>query len=107
MKLSFTIHVTQYFIVNLPYKVIFIRIIQETRVNFVCLSVVLEPNNFPFFIKDLSPLKEHLRHLFVIIISILQQKSWEKTLYYSTFVNFRNVDCYFNFPPYIILYPSP
>ena len=27
----------------------FIRIIQETRVNFVCLSVVLEPNNFPFF----------------------------------------------------------
>ena len=24
------------------------------------------------------PLKEHLRHLFVIIISILQQKSWEK-----------------------------
>ena len=30
------------------YKVKFIRIIQETRVNFVCLSVVLEPNNFPF-----------------------------------------------------------
>ena len=45
--------------------------------------------------------------LFVIIISILQQKSWEKTLYYSTFVNFRNVDCYFNFSPDIILYPSP
>ena len=38
----------------LPYKVKFIRIIQETRVNFVCLSVVLEPNNFPFFIKDLN-----------------------------------------------------
>ena len=28
---------------------IFIRIIQETRVNFVCLSVVLEPSNFQFF----------------------------------------------------------
>ena len=42
------------FIVNLPYKVKFIRITQETRVNFVCLSVVLEPNNFPFFIKDLN-----------------------------------------------------
>ena len=38
------------FIVNLPYKVKFIRIIQETRVNFVCLSAVLEPNNFPFFL---------------------------------------------------------
>ena len=24
----------------------------ETRVNFVCLSVILEPNNFPFFIKE-------------------------------------------------------
>ena len=44
----------QNFIVNLTYKVKFIRIIQETRVNFVCLSVVLEPNNFPFFIKDLN-----------------------------------------------------
>ena len=30
------------------------RVIQETRVNFVCLSVVLEPSNFPFFIKDLN-----------------------------------------------------
>ena len=54
---------------------------QETRVSFVCLSVVLEPNNYPFFIKDLNfrtpktptsstlpdlfPFKEHLRHLFV------------------------------------------
>ena len=28
--------------------------IQETLVNFVCLYVVLEPNNFPFFIKDLN-----------------------------------------------------
>ena len=27
----------------------FIRIIQETLINFVCFSVVLESNNFPFF----------------------------------------------------------
>ena len=39
----------------------------------------------------LLPLKEQLRYLFVIIISILQQKSWEKAFKYSTFVNFRNI----------------
>ena len=40
--------------VNLPDKVKFIGILQDTRANFVCLSVVLKPNNFPFFIKDLN-----------------------------------------------------
>ena len=50
-----TLPLPENFIVNLPYKVKFIRITQvKTRVNFVCLSVVLEPNNFPFFIKDLN-----------------------------------------------------
>ena len=38
--------------ISFPYKIKFIRIIQETLVNFVCLSVELESNNFRYFIKD-------------------------------------------------------
>ena len=40
--------------ISFPYKIKFIRIIQETLVNFVCLSVELESNNFRYFIKDLN-----------------------------------------------------
>ena len=40
--------------ISFPYKIKFIRIIQETLVNFVCLSVVLKSNNFRYFIKDLN-----------------------------------------------------
>ena len=35
---------------------------------------------------------------------VISSHFWDK---YSTFVNFRNIDCYFNFPPDNILYPSP
>ena len=41
-------------IINSPYRKKFIRIIQETLIYIVCLSVELTSNNFPFFTKGLN-----------------------------------------------------